>query len=466
MNKLNQLLQQDDNIKFVDLRFTDISGKEHHMTLAAGLIDNDFLRHGKPFDGSSIKGWCPINRSDMLLIPQPETAVLDPFTLDPTLNVRCDVFDPYTNKPYDRCPRTIAQRAEQYLVSTGIADQVFFGPEPEFFIFDDVRFEVSGQQTFYAINSQEGGWNSATQHAQGNMGHRPGLKGGYFPVAPIDSFQDLRSAMCNQMTTMGLIIEAHHHEVAPAQQEICVKFDTLLEKADQLQTFKYVVRNVAQAFGKTATFMPKPLVGDNGSGMHCHQSLAKAGINLFSGNKYAGLSQLALYYIGGIIKHAKTLNAFTNPGTNSYKRLVPGFEAPVMLAYSACNRSAAIRIPETAAKAKRIEVRFPDPTANPYLAFSAMLLAGLDGIQNKIDPAAANDADLYELTAEEAKHIPQVCSSLDQALEALQQDYQFLLAGGVFSKDFIDNYIRLKQQEVTRLNMQTNPVEFELYYSS
>jgi glutamine synthetase len=377
------------------------------------------------------------------------------------------VYDPKQNVPYDRCPRTIATRAENYLKSTGIADQAYFGPEPEFFIFDDVRFGSNIKEAFYHIDSQEGCWNSEKQFENGNFGHRPLQKGGYFPVPPVDSSQDLRAEMCKQMEKMGLIVEAHHHEVATANQnEICVKFNHLLRKADELQIYKYVVRNVAHAFGKTATFMPKPLVGDNGSGMHCHQSLAKDGKNLFTGDAYGGLSELALHYIGGIIKHAKALNAFTNPTTNSYRRLVPGFEAPVMLAYSSCNRSASIRIPFTSAKGRRIEVRFPDPTANPYLAFSAMLMAGLDGIQNKIHPGEAQDHDLYELPESKSQRIPKVCHSLDQALEALAADYEFLLAGGVFSKDFIENYIAMKKQEVQRLRMHTHPIEFEMYYSS
>jgi glutamine synthetase len=466
MSALKQLLQ-DKTIKYVDLRFTDIIGTEHHITVAADLIDDNFIQEGKCFDGSSIAGWCPINQSDMLLKLQPDTAVLDPFMLIPTVIARCDVFNPHANQPYDRCPRVIAQRAEQYLKATGIADTVFFGPEPEFFVFDDVRFSSTTNQSFYQIDSSEGCWNSKTSYEQGNMAHRPGLKGGYFPLPPIDSLQDLRAEMCKHLEAMGLEIEAHHHEVATGGQcEICFKFASLLDKADQMQVFKYVVRNTAQAFGKTATFMPKPLMGDNGSGMHCHQSLAKDGVNLFSGDQYAGLSQLALYYIGGIIKHAPALNAFTNPGTNSYRRLVPGFEAPVMLAYSACNRSAAIRIPQSSSLGRRIEVRFPDPTANPYLAFSAMLLAGLDGIQNKIDPGVARDDDLYELSADQEKIIPKVCNSLDQALAALQNDHQFLLKGGVFSEDFITNYISMKEKEVSRIRAQTNPVEFEMYYSA
>jgi glutamine synthetase len=361
----------------------------------------------------------------------------------------------------------LAKRAEAYLKTTGIADTAYFGPEPEFFIFDEVRWDTQMHSTSYNINSQEGCWNTNTVYGSGNTGHRPGLKGGYFPVPPVDSSQDLRSEMTETLKEMGLVIEAHHHEVATANQnEIATQFNTLVKKADEIQILKYVVQNVAHAYGKTATFMPKPLVGDNGSGMHCHQSLSKNGKNIFAGNAYEGLSLEALYYIGGIIKHARALNAFTNSTTNSYKRLVPGFEAPVMLAYSARNRSASIRIPYVASeKGRRIEVRFPDAMSNPYLAFSAMMMAGLDGIANKIHPGESNDEDLYELSDKAAKKIPQVCHSLDQALEALDKDRGFLTAGGVFSNDLIDAYIKLKMEEVTRLRMATHPVEFELYYS-
>lgn len=454
-------------IKFVDLRFTDTLGKEQHISISAALIDADFFSQGKMFDGSSITGWRSIDKSDMLLLPDTNTAVRDPFCEEPTLIIRANVIDPFTMKPYSRCPRSVAQRAEDYLVSSGIADACYFGPEPEFFLFDDVRWQVGMAETFYKVNALEGAWNSGTVYEQGNTGHRPGIKGGYFPVPPVDSGQDIRTAMSITLETMGLTVEAHHHEVATANQnEICTRFNSLLKKADEMQIYKYVVHNVAQSFGKTATFMPKPLVGDNGSGMHCHQSLAKAGQNLFTGDGYGGLSELALYYIGGIIKHARALNAFTNPGTNSYKRLVPGFEAPVMLAYSSCNRSAAIRIPYTTAKARRIEVRFPDPTANPYFAFSAMLMAGLDGIKNKIHPGDAHDQDLYELTEAEAKQIPTVAHGLDIALEALATDHEFLLVGDVFNSDLINSYIKLKYKEVQRLRMATHPLEFDMYYSS
>lgn len=466
MDQLKKLLEEKD-VQFIDLRFTDILGKEHHITIGADVFDKEFLSEGKYFDGSSIQGWCAIHQSDMVLKPQVETAVMDPFALNPTLVLRCDVSDPRKNEAYDRCPRTIAKRAQAHLESTGIADTAFFGPEPEFFIFDSVRFDSNVHEAYYHIDSQEGVWNSGLVQTEGNLAHRPGLKGGYFPLPPVDSAQDLRSEMCREMAAMGLVVEAHHHEVATGNQnEICVRFNKLVLKADELQIYKYVVRNVAHSFGKTATFMPKPLVDDNGSGMHCHQSLAKAGKNLFSGNEYGGLSELALFYIGGIIKHAKALNAFTNPTTNSYKRLVPGFEAPVMLAYSACNRSASIRIPHSSPKGRRIEVRFPDPTANPYLAFSAMLMAGLDGIHNRIHPGGAQDHDLYELDETATKAIPKVCASLEEALAALAEDHEFLLAGGVFSKDFIENYIAMKQAEVQRLRITTHPVEFEMYYSS
>ncbi len=458
---------QEKEVKFVDLRFTDTRGKEQHVSLPAGLIDEDFFRDGKMFDGSSIAGWKGIEASDMVLMPEADTAVMDPFADENTLIIRCDILEPATMQGYERDPRSVAKRAEAYLKSTGIADTAFFGPEPEFFVLDDVRWGSDITGAFYKVDSEEAGWNSERVYPDGNIGHRPTIKGGYFPVPPVDSLNDLRAAMCLAMEEMGVEVEVHHHEVATAGQcEIGTKFGTLVRRADQTQILKYCVWNVAHAYGKTATFMPKPLVGDNGSGMHVHQSLAKDGVNLFAGDKYAGLSELALYYIGGIIKHARALNAITNPGTNSYKRLVPGFEAPVMLAYSANNRSASIRIPHTPSpKGRRIEVRFPDPSANPYLAFSAMMLAGLDGIQNKIHPGDAMDKDLYDLEPEEAKAIPTVCHSLDMALDALDADRDFLLAGGVFTNDLIDGYIKLKMDEVTRLRMTTHPVEFDMYYS-
>lgn len=454
-------------IKFVDLRFTDLRGIEHHISVPAAIVDADFIKQGKYFDGSSIMGWKPIHDSDTLLRPDPTTALVDPFCDEPTLILRCDVIEPRQDKPYGRDPRNVAKRAEAYLISTGIADACLVGPEPEFFIFDDVRWDFAINGAMYRIDSGEGAWNCNKEFMEGNTGHRPGVKGGYFPVPPVDSSQDIRSAMCLTLEAMGLVIEAHHHEVATANQnEICARYNTLLKKADEMQVMKYVVRNVAHSFGKTATFMPKPLVGDNGNGMHCHQSLAKAGQNLFMGDQYAGLSELALYYIGGIIKHARTLNLFTNPTTNSYKRLVPGFEAPVMLAYSACNRSAAIRVPHTAPKAKRIEVRFPDPAANPYLAFSAMMMAGLDGIQNRIHPGEPLDVDLYELPESKAKDIPTVCFALEQAIDNLNMDKEFLLKGDVFTEDLLNGYVELKMAEVTRLRAATHPIEFDMYYSS
>ncbi|GAB4352363.1 MAG: glutamate--ammonia ligase [Gammaproteobacteria bacterium] len=458
---------KENEVKFVDLRFTDTRGKEQHVSLPASVVDEDLFTDGKMFDGSSIAGWKGINESDMVLMPDPDTAVLDPFAEETQLNIRCDILEPTTMQGYERDPRSVAKRAENYLKSTGIADTAFFGPEPEFFILDDVRWGVEMSGAFYKVDSEEAEWNSERVYEGGNIGHRPSVKGGYFPVPPVDSLNDIRHAMCVTLEEMGVPVEVHHHEVATAGQcEIGTRFSTLTTRADWNQILKYVVHNVAHAYGKTATFMPKPLVGDNGSGMHVHQSLSKDGENIFSGDQYGGLSETALYYIGGIFKHARALNAFTNASTNSYKRLVPGFEAPVLLAYSARNRSASVRIPWVSSpKARRIEVRFPDPTANPYLAFSAMMMAGLDGIQNKIHPGDAMDKDLYDLPAEELKEIPTVCHSLDQALEALDADRGFLTAGGVFTDDMIDGYIDLKMEEVTQLRMTTHPVEFDLYYS-
>ncbi len=460
-------LIEDKEVKFVDFRFTDTRGKEQHVTYPAATVDADTLSEGKMFDGSSIAGWKGIQESDMILKPDLDTAVLDPFTDESTLIIRCDIIEPNTMQGYERDPRSVARRAEAYLQSTGIGDTAYFGPEPEFFILDDVRWGASIEGAFYKVNSEEAEWNSETTFEGGNIGHRPSVKGGYFPVPPVDSLHDIRAAMCLAMEEMGLTTEVHHHEVATAGQcEIGTAFNTLVRKADEVQILKYCVHNVAHAYGKTATFMPKPLVGDNGTGMHVHQSLGKDGVNIFSGNEYGGLSETALYYIGGIIKHARALNAFTNASTNSYKRLVPGFEAPVMLAYSARNRSASVRIPYvTNPKARRIEVRFPDPTANPYLAFAAMMMAGLDGIQNKIHPGEAMDKNLYDLPPEEEANIPTVCHSFDQALEALDSDREFLTAGGVFTNDMIDGYIELKMEEITRLRMTTHPVEFDMYYS-
>lgn len=460
-------LMKDENVKFVDFRFTDTIGKEQHVSVPAHTVDADVFTEGKMFDGSSIAGWKGINESDMILMPDPNSAIMDPFTDEPTLIITCDIIEPVTGQGYERDPRSIGNRAEAYLKSTGIADTAYFGPEPEFFILDDVRWGAGMSGCFVKIDSDEAEWNSERVYTDGNMGHRPGVKGGYFPVPPVDSLHDIRAAMCLALEEMGVEVEVHHHEVATAGQcEIGTKFTTLVERADWNQRMKYAIQNVGHAYGKTVTFMPKPLVGDNGSGMHVHMSLAKGGENLFSGDLYGGLSETALFYIGGIIKHARALNAFTNASTNSYKRLVPGFEAPVMLAYSARNRSASIRIPFVSnPKGRRIEVRFPDPTANPYLAFSAMMMAGLDGIQNKIHPGEAMDKDLYDLPPEETAAIPTVCHSFDQALEALDTDRDFLKAGGVFTDDVIDAYIALKMEDVTRMRMTTHPVEFDMYYS-
>jgi len=460
-------LIQEKSVKFVDFRFCDTRGKEQHVTVPASTVDDELFVDGKMFDGSSIAGWKGINESDMILLPDASTAFIDPFFEDTTLVLTCDVLEPSTREGYSRDPRSLAKRAEAYLKSTGLADTAFFGPENEFFVFDSVRWDSGMKGSFVEIDAENAAWNSGKSYESGNIGHRPGVKGGYFPVPPVDSLQDIRSAMCETLEAVGMAVEVHHHEVATAGQcEIGVKFGTLVKKADEVLKLKYVVQNVAHSYGKTATFMPKPIVGDNGSGMHVHQSLALGGKNLFSGDKYGGLSETALYYIGGIIKHAKALNAFTNPGTNSYKRLVPGFEAPVLLAYSARNRSASIRIPYVAnPKGRRIEVRFPDSTSNPYFAFAAMMMAGLDGIQNKIHPGEAADKDLYHLPPEEDKLIPRVCHSLDMALDALSEDREFLKKGGVFTDDLIDAYIELKMQEVTRFRMTTHPVEFDMYYS-
>ncbi len=460
-------LIKENEARWVDLRFTDTRGKEQHVTIPSKEVSEDFFDDGKMFDGSSIAGWKGINESDMILMPDDSTSLLDPFTDDATVILRCNVVEPSTMQGYDRDPRSVAQRAEAYLNSTGIGDTAYFGPEPEFFVFDDIKWKVDMSGASYQIHSEEAAWVSNHQFEEGNIGHRPGVKGGYFPVPPVDSLHDIRAAMCTAMEQMGLDVEVHHHEVGTAGQcEIGIRFSTLVKKGDEVQVLKYCVHNVAHAYGKTATFMPKPVVGDNGSGMHVHQSISKDGENVFAGDSYAGLSEDALFYIGGIIKHARALNAFTNASTNSYKRLVPGFEAPVMLAYSARNRSASIRIPyEPNPKGKRIEVRFPDPTANPYLAFAALLMAGLDGIQNKIHPGDAADKDLYDLPPEEGKAIPTVAATFDQALAALDADRAFLTAGGVFSDDMIDAYIALKEGEIQRLNMTTHPVEFDMYYS-
>ena len=460
-------LINDHRIEFVDLRFTDMRGLWHHVTFPASIVDDALFEDGRMFDGSSIAGWKGIQNSDMVLLPDPETAFVDPFTADPTLVMSCNILDPQTMQAYNRDPRGIARRAEAFLKSSGIADQAFFGPEPEFFIFDSVRFGVEMGHTFFHVDSEEAAWNSGREYEGGNTGYRPGVKGGYFPVAPFDQLHDIRAEMCKVLTSLGIEVEVHHHEVANAGQcEIGARFNTLVRKADELQMLKYVVKNVAHRNGKTATFMPKPIVGDNGSGMHVHQSLAKGGQNLFTGDGYGGLSQTALWYIGGIFKHARAINAFANAGTNSYKRLVPGFEAPVMLAYSASNRSASCRIPYvTNPKARRVEMRFPDPIQSGYLTFAALLMAGLDGIRNQIDPGAPSDKDLYDLPPEEEKGIPTVCASLDQALEALDGDREFLKAGGVFTDDFIDAYIGLKMKEVTAFRAATHPLEYQMYYA-
>ncbi|MFK5915323.1 MAG: glutamate--ammonia ligase [Woeseiaceae bacterium] len=464
-NVLNMI--KENGVKFIDYRFTDTHGKEQHVSCPAHTLGADTFTEGKMFDGSSIAGWKGINESDMVMMPDASTAVMDPFADEPTLIITCDILEPATGQGYERDPRSVAKRAEAHLKSTGIADTAYFGPEPEFFVFDSVQWKTSMSGMSYSVDSDEAEWNSDKVYEDGNIGHRPGLKGGYFPVPPVDSLNDLRAAMCLAMEEMGVEVEVHHHEVATAGQcEIGTAFNTLVKRADQNQILKYCVHNVSHIYGKTATFMPKPLVGDNGNGMHVHMSLAKDGQNLFSGDEYGGLSETALYYIGGIIKHAKALNAFTNSSTNSYKRLVPGFEAPVMLAYSARNRSASIRIPFVSnPKGRRVEVRFPDPTANSYLCFSAMLMAGLDGIQNKIHPGEAMDKDLYDLPAEEAAAIPQVCHSFDEALAELNADRDFLTAGGVFTDDMIDAFIELKEEEIQRLRMSTHPVEFDMYYS-
>jgi glutamine synthetase len=457
---------KDKDIKYVDLRFTDPRGKWQHVTFDVSLINADAFSEGLMFDGSSIAGWKAINESDMCLMPDPTSAVMDPFFAASTMSIVCDVLEPLTGEPYNRDPRGIAKRAEAYVASTGIGDAVYFGPEAEFFVFDDVRFATEPYNTGFVVDSIEFPSNTDTTYEGGNLGHRIRTKAGYFPVPPQDSAQDMRGEMLASMAAMGAKVEKHHHEVAAAQHELGLKFGPLTTMADHLQIYKYCIHQVAQSYGKTATFMPKPVYGDNGSGMHVHQSIWKGGKPLFAGNKYSDLSDECLNYIGGIIRHARTLNAFTNPSTNSYKRLVPGFEAPVLLAYSARNRSASCRIPYTSnPKAKRVEVRFPDPAANPYLAFAALVMAGLDGIMNKIDPGSAMDKDLYDLPPKELKKIPTVCGSLREALTNLDKDRTFLKAGGVFDDDFIDSYIELKMHEVLRFEMTPHPVEYDMYYS-
>jgi glutamine synthetase len=469
MTDVNEALQviQENSIEFIDLRFADTHGKEQHVTIPASEADEDFFVEGKMFDGSSIDGWKGINESDMVLMPDPSKVAIDPFYETPTAVIRCDVLEPATMMGYSRDPRTICKRAEEYLSSTGIADTCLCGPEPEFFVLDDVRWQVEMKGCSYQINSEESIWSSNKKYSEGNKGHRPAVKGGYFPVPPVDSLQEVRTEICQVLQHFGHKVEVHHHEVATSGQcEIGTKFNTLTNKADEVLELKYAVQNVADTFGKTATFMPKPVVGDNGSGMHVHQSLAKEGQNIFAGDGYAGLSENALYYIGGIIKHAKALNAFVNASTNSYKRLVPGFEAPVLLAYSARNRSAAIRIPYAMSdKGRRVEIRFGDSMGNPYLSFAALLMAGIDGIQNQIHPGDAMDKNLYDLPPEELEEVPTVASSFEEALNALDSDREFLKAGGVFTDDLIDAYIELKMEQVQKLKMTTHPVEFDMYYS-
>ena len=456
----------ENDVHYVDFRFTDPRGKLHHTAQHVSTVDEELLTEGVMFDGSSITGWKAINESDMILKPDLDTAVMDPFSAQPTLHIFCDVADPATGQAYARDPRSIAKQAEAYLKSTGLADAAFFGPEAEFFVFDDVRFEVSMNKVMHTFDSEEGPYNSGKKLAEGNLGHRPGVKGGYFPVPPVDSLSDMRGEMLSTLAEMGVAVEKHHHEVAASQHELGIKFSGLVKCGDNMQLYKYVVNNVAAAYGKSACFMPKPVYGDNGSGMHVHQSLWKKDKPLFAGNLYADLSEMALFYIGGIIKHAKALNAITNPSTNSYKRLVPGYEAPVLLAYSARNRSASCRIPYgQSPKAKRVEVRFPDPLANPYLACAAMLMAGIDGIQNRIHPGAAMDKNLYDLPAEELSQIPTVCGSLRDACNALKADHAFLLKGDVFTKDFIESYIDIRMQEVLAFETMPHPIEFQMYYS-
>ncbi len=462
---LNMIKEND--VKYVDFRFTDPRGKWQHTAQSLATIDEDTFTDGIMFDGSSIAGWKDISQSDMCLVPDPDTAVMDPFAAQASLILFCDVMEPTTGQPYERDPRSTARRAEAYLNQIGVGDTALFGPELEFFVFDDVRYGASMNHTFYQIDEEEGPYNTGRIFEGGNIGHRPGIKGGYFPVPPVDSLSDLRAEMLTVLDDMGVETEKHHHEVAPSQNELGINVATLVRQADNVQIYKYVVHSVAHSYGKTATFMPKPVMDDNGSGMHVHQSLWKDGKPLFAGSSYADLSEMALHYIGGIIKHAKAINAFTNPGTNSYKRLIPGFEAPVLLAYSARNRSAACRIPyATSPKGKRVEVRFPDPTANPYLAFTAMMMAGLDGIANKLHPGDPMDKNLYDLPPEELKDVPTVCHSLREAVNELNDDRDFLKQGDVFTDDQIDGYIDLKWEEIYRFEHSPHPIEFAMYYSS
>ena len=459
-------LIKDEDVAYVDIRFTDPRGKLQHVTVIADLVDEDFLDEGFMFDGSSIAGWKSIEASDMKLMPDTESAYIDPFYAEKTLCLHCSVVEPDTGEAYDRDPRGTAAKAEAYLISSGIGDSAYFGPEAEFFLFDDVKYSVAPNKVSYEVDADHAAWNTDADFEMGNLGHRPTYKGGYFPVNPMDDGQDIRSEMLSTMKRLGMKVDKHHHEVATSQHELGLIFGSLTKQADELQKYKYVIHNVAQAYGRSATFMPKPIKGDNGSGMHVNMSIWKDGKPLFAGDKYADLSQEALYFIGGILKHAKALNAFTNPATNSYKRLVPGFEAPVLRAYSARNRSGCVRIPWTESpKAKRVEARFPDPSANPYLCFAALLMAGLDGIKNKIDPGEAMDKNLYDLPPEELAEIPTVCGSLREAMECLESDHDFLLAGDVFTKSQVEGYIALKMEELEAYEMTPHPVEFALYYS-
>ncbi len=457
---------KDEEIAYVDLRFADPRGKLQHVTVIADLVDEDMMEDGFMFDGSSIAGWKSIEKSDMKLMLDPKSIYIDPFFAEKTLCVHCSVLEPDTNEPYERDPRSTAEKAEAYLKQSGVGDTAYFGPEAEFFIFDDVRFSNAPNKVSFHIDAVDAAWNTDTEFESGNSGHRPGVKGGYFPLPPVDAGQDIRSEMLSTMKRMGMKVDKHHHEVASAQHELGLIFSTLTAQADNILKYKYVIQQVAAAYGKTACFMPKPYYGDNGSGMHVNMSIWKAGKPVFAGDKYADLSSEALWFIGGILKHAKTLNAFTNPTTNSYKRLIPGFEAPVLRAYSARNRSGCIRIPWTESpKAKRVEARFPDPAANPYLAFAALLMAGIDGIKNKIDPGEASDKDLYDLPPEELAEIPTVCGSLREALECLAADHAFLLAGDVFTKDQIEGFMALKWQEVYAFEHTPHPIEYQMYYS-
>ena len=468
MSATDDLLKMiaEDNVQYVDIRFTDPRGKLQHVTVIADQVDADFLEEGFMFDGSSIAGWKSIDQSDMKLMPDASSAYLDPFYAEKTVCVHCSIVEPDTGIGYDRDPRGTAERAEAYLISSGIGDKSFFGPEAEFFLFDDVRFSVEMNKVSYEVDAVDAAWNTDSEYEMGNVGHRPGVKGGYFPVNPTDAAQDIRSEMLSTMKRMGMNVDKHHHEVASCQHELGLVFSSLTEQADHLQKYKYVIHNVAHAYGKSATFMPKPIAGDNGTGMHVNMSIWKDGKPLFAGDGYAGLSDEALYFIGGILKHAKSLNAFTNPSTNSYKRLIPGFEAPVLRAYSARNRSGCVRIPwAESPKAKRVEARFPDPAANPYLCFSALLMAGLDGIKNKIHPGDPSDKDLYDLPPEELAGIPTVCASLREAMEALEADHEFLLAGDVFTKDQIEGYMELKWEEIYAYEHTPHPMEFKIYYS-